>query len=446
MLYPSLCPAPLYLLLPPSPSPAAPPSSASGTPTPSRAPGTPTPPMLFSVLLQLHTTQKSQVFPLSLQLKGQPARFLDSPEPMKGKARYTLNEEWLLRENIEAKPWNLNVSFQGCGMDSLSVRAMDTDTLTQVKEKILEAFCKNVPYSQWPRAEDVDLEWFASSTQSYNLRDLDDTSVVEDGRKKLNTLAHYKIPEGASLAMSLIDKTTTTLGRVKDLDTEKYFHLVPPTDELTEPKKSHRQSHRKKVLPEIYLTRLLSTKGTLQKFLDDLFKAILSIHEDKPPLAVKYFFDFLEEQAEKRGISDPDTLHIWKTNSLPLRFWVNILKNPQFVFDIDKTDHIDACLSVIAQAFIDACSISDLQLGKDSPTNKLLYAKEIPEYRKIVQRYYKQIQDMTPLSEQEMNAHLAEESRSLGRGSRRAPSGRRGDWTSGSGKPSSSAGLEGPRR
>lgn len=33
-----------------------------------------------------------------------------------------------------------------------------------------------------------------------------------------------------------------------------------PTDELAEPKKSHRQSHRKKVLPEIYLTRLLSTK------------------------------------------------------------------------------------------------------------------------------------------------------------------------------------------
>uniref|UniRef100_A0A8C9NN95 Plexin D1 n=1 Tax=Serinus canaria TaxID=9135 RepID=A0A8C9NN95_SERCA len=330
-----------------------------------------------------------------------------SIDAITGKARYTLNEEWLLRENIEAKPRNLNVSFQGCGMDSLSVRAMDTDTLSQVKEKILEAFCKNVPYSQWPRVEDVDLEWFATSTDSYILRDLDDTSVVEDGRKKLNTLAHYKIPEGASLAMSLTDKKDTTLSRGNIL------HLFPvlPTDESVEHKKSHRQSHRKKVLPEIYLTRLLSTKGTLQKFLDDLFKAILSIRDDKPPVAVKYFFDFLEEQAEKRGITDPDTLHIWKTNSLPLRFWVNILKNPQFVFDIDKTDHIDACLSVIAQAFIDACSLSDLQLGKDSPTNKLLYAKEIPEYRKIVQRYYKQIHDMPPLSEQEMNAHLAEESR-----------------------------------
>uniref|UniRef100_A0A671QUW7 Plexin-D1-like n=1 Tax=Sinocyclocheilus anshuiensis TaxID=1608454 RepID=A0A671QUW7_9TELE len=334
-----------------------------------------------------------------------------SIDAITGKARYTLNEEWLLRENIEAKPQNINVSFQGFGMDSVSVRVMNTDTICQVKDKILEAFYKNLPFSQWPREEDVDLEWFPEGRSSRILQDLDDTSVMEDGRKKLNTVFYYQIPDGASLAMSMKDKRENTLGRAKDLDTEKYVHLVLPHDEQTESRKSHRQSHRKKVLPEIYLTRLLSTKGTLQKFLDDLFQAILSIPPEKPPLAVKYFFDFLEEQADKRGITDPDTLHIWKTNSLPLRFWVNILKNPQFVFDIDKTDHMDACLSVIAQAFIDACSLSDLQLGKDSPTNKLLYAKEIPEYKKRVQCYYKQIQEMAPLSEQEMNAHLAEESR-----------------------------------
>ncbi|XP_067268964.1 plexin-D1 [Pseudorasbora parva] len=334
-----------------------------------------------------------------------------SIDAITGKARYTLNEEWLLRENIEAKPQNINVSFQGFGMDSVTVRVMNTDTICQVKEKILEAFYKNLPFSQWPREEDVELEWFPEGRSSRILQDLDDTSGMEDGRKKLNTVFHYQIPDGASLAMSLKDTRENTLGRVKDLDTEKYVHLVLPHDELNEGRKSHRHSHRKKVLPEIYLTRLLSTKGTLQKFLDDLFQAILSIPLEKPPLAIKYFFDFLEEQADKRGITDPDTLHIWKTNSLPLRFWVNILKNPQFVFDIDKTDHMDACLSVIAQAFIDACSLSDLQLGKDSPTNKLLYAKEIPEYKKRVQCYYRQIQEMAPLSEQEMNAHLAEESR-----------------------------------
>ena len=52
---------------------------------------------------------------------------------------------------------NINVSFQGCGMDSLSVKVMNTDTICQVKEKIIEGFYKNLPFSQWPRAEDVDL-------------------------------------------------------------------------------------------------------------------------------------------------------------------------------------------------------------------------------------------------------------------------------------------------
>ena len=50
--------------------------------------------------------------------------------------------------------------------------------------------------------------------------------------------------------------------------------------------------------------------------------------------------------------------------SLPLRFWVNILKNPQFVFDMEKTPQLDGCLSVIAQAFMDSFSLTEFQLGK----------------------------------------------------------------------------------
>ena len=37
------------------------------------------------------------------------------------------------------------------------MKVLNCDTITQVKEKILDAVYKNVPYSQWPRAEDVDL-------------------------------------------------------------------------------------------------------------------------------------------------------------------------------------------------------------------------------------------------------------------------------------------------
>lgn len=72
--------------------------------------------------------------------------------------------------------------------------------------------------------------------------------------------------------------------------------------------------------------------------------------------------------------------------SLPLRFWVNVIKNPQFVFDIHKGSITDACLSVVAQTFMDSCSTSEHRLGKDSPSNKLLYAKDIPSYKNWVER------------------------------------------------------------
>lgn len=64
-------------------------------------------------------------------------------------------------------------------------------------------------------------------------------------------------------------------------------------------------------------------------------------------------------------------------SSLPLRFWVNFIKNPDFIFDINKTVTVDACLSVVAQTFMDSCSTNEHRLGKDSPSNKLLFAKVI---------------------------------------------------------------------
>lgn len=39
----------------------------------------------------------------------------------------------------------------------IPVKVLNCDTITQVKEKILDAIYKNVPYSQRPRAVDMDL-------------------------------------------------------------------------------------------------------------------------------------------------------------------------------------------------------------------------------------------------------------------------------------------------
>uniref|UniRef100_A0AAQ4S6R7 Plexin A2 n=1 Tax=Gasterosteus aculeatus aculeatus TaxID=481459 RepID=A0AAQ4S6R7_GASAC len=189
----------------------------------------------------------------------------------------------------------------------------------------------------------------------------------------------------------------------------KVWHLVKNHDHGDQ-KEGERGS---KMVSEIYLTRLLATKGTLQKFVDDLFETLFSTvcRGTALPLAIKYMFDFLDEQADRHGIHDTDVRHTWKSNCLPLRFWVNVIKNPQFVFDIHKSSITDACLSVVAQTFMDSCSTSEHRLGKDSPSTKLLYAKDIPHYKSWVERYYADINRLPAISDQDMNAYLAEQAR-----------------------------------
>uniref|UniRef100_A0A7M4FHK2 Plexin-B1 n=1 Tax=Crocodylus porosus TaxID=8502 RepID=A0A7M4FHK2_CROPO len=350
-----------------------------------------------------------------------------------GKAKYTLNDNRLLREDLEYRPLTLTALSQAGGAEDssedsqgVSVKVLDCDTIMQVKEKVLDQIYKGTPYGHRPDPDSLDLEWRSGLAGHLILSDEDVTSVIQGTWKRLNTLQHYKVPDGATVA--LVPRLTKHIPRenqdyipgektpmLEDADEGgiKLWHLVKPTEEPELPKHrrgSLRDRERAKAIPEIYLTRLLSMKGTLQKFVDDLFQVILSTSRPVP-LAVKYFFDLLDDQAMHHGITDPETIHIWKTNSLPLRFWINIIKNPQFVFDVQTSDNVDAVLLVIAQTFMDSCTIADHKLGRDSPINKLLYARDIPRYKQMVERYYADIRQTISASDQEMNSALAELSR-----------------------------------
>lgn len=46
-----------------------------------------------------------------------------------------------------------------------------------------------------------------------------------------------------------------------------------------------------------------------------------------------------------------------------------------------------------------------------APTNKLLYAKDIPKFKQEVKSYYKQIRDQTPIIRSEFKSFLLEESK-----------------------------------
>ncbi|XP_068168450.1 plexin-B2b [Antennarius striatus] len=337
------------------------------------------------------------------------------------KAKYTLNDTGLLGDDVEYSVLTLQVLVQDEGPDETSVKVLNCDTISQVKEKIIEQVYRNLPYSQRPKVDSVTLEWRPGSTGQI-LSDLDLTSQKEGRWKRINTLAHYNVRDNAKLVLSRVLHTQQNYDQNQEnheernalLEDDKVFHLVRPADELDEIKSkrgSIKDKSMTKAITEIYLTRLLSVKGTLQQFVDDFFRSVLCSGAVVPP-AVKYFFDFLDEQALKHSNVDEETIHIWKTNSLPLRFWVNILKNPHFIFDVHVSEVVDASLSVIAQTFMDACTKSEHKLSRDSPSNKLLYAKEISTYKKMVDDYYKGIRQMVPVSDQDMNTHLAEVSRS----------------------------------
>lgn len=306
--------------------------------------------------------------------------------------------------------------------ENVPVKVLDCDTISQVKEKALDTIYRATPYSQRPRKEDLDLgktrtfeysrkcfyvksrnshvvlniaEWRTGASGRLILYDEDSTTKTEGEWKKRNTLNHYRVPDGASLNLvskqssiynlSILSEKTDKSHKYETLNLSKFSSASPPLSRATSPLnqnheggmkvwhlvKHHDSDARKegdrgnKMVSEIYLTRLLATKGTLQKFVDDLFETIFSTaHRGSAlPLAIKYMFDFMDDQALQHGISDPEVVHTWKSNSLPLRFWVNLIKNPNFIFDIHKSNIVDSCLSVVAQTFMDSCSTSDHRLG-----------------------------------------------------------------------------------
>uniref|UniRef100_A0A452T850 Plexin C1 n=1 Tax=Ursus maritimus TaxID=29073 RepID=A0A452T850_URSMA len=322
------------------------------------------------------------------------------------KALYTLNEDWLLWQVPEFSTVALNVVFEKIPENesadvcrNISVNVLDCDTIGQAKEKIFQAFLSKNGSPYGLQLNEIGLE-LQVGTRQKELLDIDSSSVIlEDGITKLNTIGHYEVRAGLSPDISFPEPHPDLMRSSPDSEA---FQDVQG--------KRHRGKHKFKV-KEMYLTKLLSTKVAIHSVLEKLFRSIWSLPNSRAPFAIKYFFDFLDAQAENKKITDPDVVHIWKTNSLPLRFWVNILKNPQFVFDIKKTPHIDGCLSVIAQAFMDAFSLTEQQLGKEAPTNKLLYAKDIPTYKEEVKSYYKAIRDLPPLSSSEMEEFLTQESK-----------------------------------
>lgn len=111
----------------------------------------------------------------------------------------------------------------GVEVQPCPVKVLDTDTITQVKDKILDQIYKGAPFSQRPAADSLDLgtvlvdtsrlvttmfglfvkasyfaycvpsEWRSGQAGHLTLSDDDVTGIVQGRWKRINTLQHYKV-------------------------------------------------------------------------------------------------------------------------------------------------------------------------------------------------------------------------------------------------------------
>ena len=212
----------------------------------------------------------------------------------------------------------------GDNMD-IPVRVLDCDTVTQVKDKALDTIYRAISYSSRPKHSDLDLEWRTGTSGRLILYDEDSTTKTEGDWKRINTLNHYRVPDGALLTLIPKQSSMYNISTMSDKSDRHLYHKYetlniskmsggvgggghsPPLSRATSPlnhdydsgikmwhlvrhdSDSQKDERSNKLVSEIYLTRLLATKGTLQKFVDDLFETIFSTaHRGSAlPLAIK---------------------------------------------------------------------------------------------------------------------------------------------------------------
>ncbi|KAI4824514.1 hypothetical protein KUCAC02_013018 [Chaenocephalus aceratus] len=206
-----------------------------------------------------------------------------------GEARYSLSEDKLIRQQLDYKTLTLHcVNPENENAQEVTVKCLNCDTITQVKEKLLDAVYKGSPDSQRPKASDMDLEWRQGRMARIILQDEDVTTKIDNDWKRLNTLAHYQVTDGSLIALvpkqnsayniSNSSTFTKSLSRYESMlrtasspdslrsrtpmitpDLEsgtKLWHLVKNHDH-SDQREGDRGS---KMVSEIYLTRLLATK------------------------------------------------------------------------------------------------------------------------------------------------------------------------------------------
>ncbi|KAK6176904.1 hypothetical protein SNE40_015114 [Patella caerulea] len=330
-------------------------------------------------------------------------------------ARATLCQDNLLVIDFEPEVLKLTVLINN-GQFETACRVLDCDTITQVKNKCLNACYKRESTSNRPGAEEVDLEWWISDLARKLLYDEDMSSVITSNCfRKLNTLKHYGVRSGSTVCLLSKDLVTaeSEYENFENLQsTNERKNLVPPEDpgptRLSKLPTFHLVGNEekwatKKALAELNFNRLLQTKVNLKKYIDDVIEHILST--DDVPIPVRHLFSILEKAGSQEN-QDSTTIGLWKKQSYAIRFWTRLLSQPELLFDLNKESekYVQPNLKIILLAYIDSFSPPQ-SLDKNSPSHKLLFYKDCADYRESIESFCKSKRNCE-VSHTELSAEL----------------------------------------
>lgn len=166
------------------------------------------------------------------------------------------------------------------------------------------------------------------------------------------------------------------------------------------------------------LARLLINKGTIQPFVDQFMESLFMNTTNLPPV-VQHLFEFFDQEAKKyqhhfmASKSPQDEVknltRSWKTNTYFIRYWANLVKNPDLIVECQKTPLIDSSLNCIAQAFVDSCSNKDLSdLDLDTPISRLLFMRDAPKYTEMIDNFFDEMSSYQSISDHELHFYLNE--------------------------------------
>lgn len=352
----------------------------------------------------------------------------------------TLSYEKLLRKKIKFQPLNIIVSLfdqfdfeceddkddietELNGEDHIyeklivnkqltkyNVRVLDTDSVGQVIKKSLNVIYDRMPYSeQKHKFFELNLQRMISEKEGQILLDCDNSSKKEKHNLnlnwcQLNTMAHYQITDG------------------------QYFLLIPKCAEKKESSSTIHWHMEKQLngeyssidrpITELMLNRLTLTKEKIQPYLNELFKVIFQTPEEQfipdqlsSIIVIKFLFDYFDRQANRIPIANKleelsqrtEIGHAWKSNSLFLRVWANIIANPHFILDIKRDGLVEYNLNIISQILMESCSFKPPKINANFPIEWFLFAEDFVNYNKQLHNYFAAIKNMDDISTSELD-------------------------------------------